>query len=102
MQFEAFIPQEFVLIVLHFAANIPFIYQHGILVLVHYWSIGVEEQFYLFWPWIVNYSKAKLLRISVLIFILIFLIKLASWYLYGNSSWEYRFFSITRFYLPHP
>ena len=25
--------------------------------LAHYWSVGVEEQFYLFWPWIIKYSQ---------------------------------------------
>jgi len=34
------------------------------------WSIGVEEQFYLIWPWIINYSKKYL---SVLLFIIVFL-----------------------------
>jgi len=35
-----------------FASNIPFIYARPIPLLEHYWSLGVEEQFYLFWPWI--------------------------------------------------
>ena len=59
-----------------FAANVPFIFQQGILILVHYWSIGVEEQFYLFRPWIVRFSKDKLLKIAVLIFSGLFFIKL--------------------------
>lgn len=25
--------------------------------LIHYWSLGVEEQFYAFWPWLLQYSK---------------------------------------------
>lgn len=32
----------------------------------HYWSLGVEEQFYAFWPWIVKKSK-HLLLILILI-----------------------------------
>jgi peptidoglycan/LPS O-acetylase OafA/YrhL len=25
--------------------------------LIHYWSLGVEEQFYAFWPWLLKYSS---------------------------------------------
>ena len=34
-----------------YAANVPFILGTGLPFLEHYWSLGVEEQFYLFWPW---------------------------------------------------
>jgi len=81
-----------------FAANVPFIFQQGILILVHYWSIGVEEQFYLFWPWIVRFSKDKLLKIAVLIFSGLFFIKLICWWLMGNDSLAYRFLTVTRFH----
>lgn len=37
----------------------------------HYWSLGVEEQFYAFWPWIVSNTKNLL---KVLIFFPIFYI----------------------------
>ena len=83
---------------LFFAANIPFIFQQGIMILVHYWSIGVEEQFYLFWPWVVRLSKNNLLKIAFVIFFVLFLIKIIFWYTLGTSSFEYRFLSITRFH----
>lgn len=35
------------------------------------WSIGVEEQFYLLWPWIVKHSKNILKTLALLILILI-------------------------------
>lgn len=41
-----------------FAANFPFIFNKSLMNLDHFWSIGVEEQFYLFWPWFFkNFSK---------------------------------------------
>lgn len=81
-----------------FAANIPFVLQNGILILVHYWSIGVEEQFYLIWPWIVKSMKTSLLRIALLVFILLFLLKIVFWMTLGNTSLEYRFITVTRFH----
>lgn len=34
--------------------------------LVHFWSLGVEEQFYIVWPWIVYFcSKRGLIKVSV-------------------------------------
>lgn len=43
--------------------NIPFAFHLSgcslitIPLLIHYWSLGVEEQFYAFWPWLINYSS---------------------------------------------
>lgn len=39
---------------LFYAANVPFIMGSALPLLSHYWSLGVEEQFYLFWPWVVK------------------------------------------------
>lgn len=36
--------------------------------LVHFWSLGVEEQFYLVWPWVVYFfSGRNLIRISIIL-----------------------------------
>ncbi len=48
------------------AANIPLIIQSSLPFIGHLWSIGVEEQFYLFWPWIFKKSRSILLRNSMI------------------------------------
>ena len=37
----------------------------------HLWSLGVEEQFYLFWPWLILYPSKKI-RLPIIIFMMIF------------------------------
>jgi peptidoglycan/LPS O-acetylase OafA/YrhL len=79
-------------------ANIPFIFGFPLSFLAHYWSLGVEEQFYLFWPWVVRRSK-NLLRF-LLIFIFIFVVtKLGLRYLDATSSWHwpYQLIHVIRF-----
>lgn len=55
-------------------ANVPFVFGIAIKFVGHYWSLGVEEQFYSFWPWIVKKSRS-LLRVTVLICISLILLK---------------------------
>lgn len=81
-----------------FSANIPFVLQTGIGILAHYWSIGVEEQFYLLWPWVVKHSKDKLLILFITLFVILFLIKLLIWFYLGSKSIEYRMLNVTRFH----
>lgn len=51
-----------VLYYVFFIPNVPFAIQLAtgslatIPLLLHYWSLGVEEQFYLIWPWIIKFS----------------------------------------------
>ncbi|HVZ97556.1 MAG TPA: acyltransferase [Chitinophagaceae bacterium] len=40
-------------------------------VLSHLWSLAVEEQFYLIWPWIILFTNKKYLRSVIVIFIFI-------------------------------
>lgn len=36
--------------------------------LVHFWTLGVEEQFYLLWPWVIRYIRPKyVLKVSIVL-----------------------------------
>ncbi|OSZ80906.1 hypothetical protein CAP36_06605 [Chitinophagaceae bacterium IBVUCB2] len=80
-------------------ANIPFIYGAHNLVTGHYWSLGVEEQFYLFWPWVIG--KVNKLIVWVSTFIIVFLVvKFIFWQIFketGNPIY-YNMIHITRFH----
>ena len=39
------------------------------------WSVGSEEQFYLFWPWIVNYFRKNIKLVLILIPIIFFVLR---------------------------
>ncbi len=45
--------------------NVPMLFQMGVGKIGHLWSIGVEEQFYLFWPWLIKYFKPRFIQISI-------------------------------------
>lgn len=88
---------------LFFGANIPFILGSALWPIVHYWSLGVEEQFYLFWPWIVKKIRIetergyRILTYTILSIIIIWIsCKLLCW-TPGDKSVLYRFFFVTRF-----
>lgn len=82
-----------------FTANIPFIMTVGIWPIVHYWSIGVEEQFYLFWPWLVKFARGnyKRLLITTVVVCVVWLICKWGIYLIKGNTIAYRFFAVTRF-----
>lgn len=82
-----------------FAANIPFILSAGIWPIVHYWSIGVEEQYYLFWPWLVKLTRGKTNRLLLLATSLCLVWLGCKWgiYLTTGTCLGYRFFAATRF-----
>ena len=54
-----------------YTANIPSILVTTIPLLAHYWSLGVEEQFYLFWPWVIKKGNKLILPIVAAITVLI-------------------------------
>lgn len=81
-------------------ANVPLILKQSLPYLGHLWSIAVEEQFYLFWPWIAKVKKEKLLRSSLILLITLLTLK----YLFFIINYIYVFevpliaITITRFY----
>jgi peptidoglycan/LPS O-acetylase OafA/YrhL len=81
------------------AANIPFIQVASLPLLYHYWSLGVEEQFYLFFPWIARSSK--LLKISVLLIGVLLSLKALFWVLdrQYHIPLPYRILDTTRFHI---
>lgn len=79
-----------------FAPNIPFILNRGIPYLAHYWSLGVEEQFYLFWPWIIKKST-RLVRIIITLIGLLIGIKIVLHLFYPETLLE-TILHVTRFH----
>lgn len=79
-------------------ANIPYVIGNYIPLLIHYWSLGVEEQFYLFWPWVIKKAN-KILRFLLIFTAAFIIIKLGLRYLnaYTEYKWPYQAWHITRF-----
>lgn len=80
-------------------ANIPFFMSCGLPLISHYWSLAVEEQFYLFWPWLVKFKKHLLPIVGVLIIALIML-KIALRVVAIKTGYEipYTILHVTRFH----
>jgi peptidoglycan/LPS O-acetylase OafA/YrhL len=83
-------------VVLLFASNYSMTFFKGYPYAGHYWSLGVEEQFYLFWPWLIKLSKRPILAI-VGFFIFYMLVKAGLRQVFGNVSDAYMFLKFTRF-----
>jgi len=94
--------KQSILFYVFLSANIPFIFGGAINFLGHYWSLGVEEQFYFFWPWVIKKSKS-ILKITIIICILLILLKCILRYIdirthAGEISWPYATLHTTRFH----
>lgn len=70
----------YLLYYLFFSANIAFIVNQSLPFLAHFWSIGVEEQFYIFYPCLFRW-RSKLLSILGIATILLIFLKLGFWLL---------------------
>jgi peptidoglycan/LPS O-acetylase OafA/YrhL len=62
----------------------------------HLWSLGVEEQFYIIWPWMIRLSRRPIY--TLLAFLMLFLTaKAILLFWLGPRSAYYMFFHLTRF-----
>lgn len=64
--------------------------------LAHYWSLGVEEQFYLFWPWVVRSSKTIIGGI-ITVFIFFFGLKILARFTIGGEHYLYELIYLSKF-----
>lgn len=75
--------------------NIPFVFKLFSPLIYQLWSIGVEEQFYLFFPWLARLSNRRLLS-SILSLLAIWLCIKAGFYFLNNLI-PLRVMQVTRF-----
>lgn len=59
-------------------------------VINHLWSVGVEEQFYLIWPFLMNWFSKRFLKMAIIIIVLNILMR------YGFAQWN-NFHPLTEF-----
>ena len=82
-----------------FSANVPMILAIPMGVLGHFWSLGVEEQFYAFWPWVAD-RVSRLARWILFFISIVFLLKLAAWIWWKQTGdlIPYSVIQVTRFH----
>lgn len=71
---------------LFFMPNFLFYYYGSILFVSVLWSVGAEEQFYLFWPLVFKYVKKRLFFFILFLFALMIIIKISLMQLISNTS----------------
>lgn len=74
-----------ILYYLFFVANIPFIFSFGFPLLSHFWSIAVEEQFYIFWPLLLKKNK-NFFGLILCMIILLNIFRYFVWWQYPYSD----------------
>lgn len=90
-------PEDFgvsVLLYVLFFANLAFALAIPIRTITPLWSVGVEEQFYAVWPWIVKHSAD--LKKSLWIIILVYFITKVFFWHYQQNGGEYQLIRLTK------
>jgi peptidoglycan/LPS O-acetylase OafA/YrhL len=85
-----------ILFYIFLCANIPYIFGGALVLIAHLWSIGVEEQFYLFWPIIVKFTNKRLFFITLLLVGFLVLLKFYVRYVTKNTLLS-EFLNVNRF-----
>lgn len=96
MVFNLGLNRESLFFYIFYAANIPSILVTTLPLLGHYWSLGVEEQFYLFWPWVIKKIHNPVIPILTAIITLIVIKALL--HFYHPDSFLESAIHITRFH----
>jgi peptidoglycan/LPS O-acetylase OafA/YrhL len=81
-------------------ANVPLIIEQTLPFIGHLWSVAVEEQFYLFWPWFSKIDTKKLLFYTLLLTLSLILLKDVSYILSSKFALKLPLITLTttRFY----
>ena len=79
-----------------FSGNISHAIGIGIIPLYHFWSLGVEEQFYMWYPWLVKYTKKYLLT-AVSVLCVSWLVAKLGCYVFLGKGLPYRILAVTQF-----
>jgi peptidoglycan/LPS O-acetylase OafA/YrhL len=68
------------------------------LLLNHFWSLSIEEQFYLAWPFVILYVKnhKRLAQVAYIILITCIIGRFSSWLYFGNGYTNFYFQYMTR------
>ena len=80
-----------------YSANLPFVFGGVLPFLTHFWSLGVEEQFYIFWPWINTFKKKNIIYFIYSLIVILLSTKIALHIFVPGTLLE-SFIHVTRFH----
>ena len=90
-----FEPLDYVFLYLFLLANVALILKVSLPGITPLWSVGVEEQYYLIWPLIVK-KTSNYLKLFIFLIIFFIFLKIAVFFLFSDSSFVFKFLSVTR------